>query len=43
MGDRASATGEDVTGAIAELRQNVEDLRSNLQAQDVDDAPGSDP
>ena len=34
MGDRASAT-EDVTGAIAELRQNVDDLRSNLQAQDV--------
>ena len=35
MDDRATATGEDVTGAIAELRQNVEDLRSNLQAQDV--------
>jgi ABC-2 type transport system permease protein len=35
MGDRASATGEDVTRAITELRQNVEDLRSNLQAQDI--------
>jgi ABC-2 type transport system permease protein len=34
MGDRASAT-DDVTGAIAELRHDVEDLRSNLQAQDV--------
>ena len=35
LGDRATATDEDVTGAITELRQNVEDLRSNLQAQDV--------
>ena len=35
MGDGATATGRDMSDAIAELRQNVEDLRSNLQAQDV--------
>jgi ABC-2 type transport system permease protein len=35
MGDRARAPREDVTGAIDELRQNIEVLRSNLHAQDV--------
>jgi ABC-2 type transport system permease protein len=35
MGDRAAATGDDLTGVVDELRQDVTDLRANLQAQDV--------
>jgi len=35
VGDHAKAT-DDVAGAVSELRQNVVDLRSNLQAQDVE-------
>jgi len=35
LGDRAQATGEDLTGVVTELQKDVADLRANLQGQDV--------